>query len=149
MCYTMRTLLILLILTAMLLSGCGTPATTPTPTPTPTTEPAEMRPDQLVFSLTGSGDEMLGMSTKTTQTFHIDKGEWYIETNCDALDSGGPIVLTISVFPKGQPVGNSSFVAIISQTTPGLETNYVHEAGDFYLSIVAMNIRTWSVKVFQ
>lgn len=138
-----RILLISLILAAMLLSGCGTPATTPTP------EPAEMEPAQLVFSLTGSGDEMLGMSTKTTQTFHIDKGEWYIETNCDALDSGGPIALTISVFPEGQPVDNFSYVAIISQTTPGLETNYVHGAGDFYLSIVAMNIRSWSVNVFQ
>ncbi len=138
-----RILLISLILAAILLSGCGTPATTPIP------EPGEMESTQLVFSLTGSGDEILGMSTKTTQTFHIDKSEWYIETNCDALDSGGPIALTISVFPKGQPVDNSSFVAIIGQTTPGLETNYVHEAGDFYLSIVAMNIRTWAVKVYQ
>ncbi len=133
----MRTLLIPLILVVMLLSGCGTPATT-------LTESA-----QLVFSLTGSGDKILGTSTKTTQTFHIDKGEWYIETNCDALDSGGPIALTIFVFPKGQPVYSYSFVATISQTTPGLEANYVHEAGDFYLSIAAMNIKTWSVKVFQ
>jgi len=138
-----RILLMPLILAAMLLSGCGTPATTTPP------EPAEMEPAQLVFSLTGSGDKALGMSTKTTQAFHIDKGEWYIQSKCEALDSGGPIALTISVFPKGQPVDNSSFVAIIGQTTPGLETNYVHKAGDFYLSIVAMNIRTWSVKVFQ
>ena len=112
-------------------------------------ETTSKRAPELVFSLTGSGDEIVGVSTKTTQTFHIDKGEWYIETNCDALNSGGPIALNISVFPKGQPVDNFSFVAIVSQTSPGLETNYVHKAGAFYLSIVAMNIKTWSVKVFQ
>lgn len=170
-----RILFIPVILVAMLFNACGAPshqgmvryndqwltreeyaritnAESPTstsiPAPTPPA-PGGMESTQLVFSLTGSGDEMIGISTKTTQTFHIDKAEWYIETNCAALDSGVPIVFTVSVFPKGQPVDNFNFVAIVGQTTPGLETNYVHKSGDFYLSIVAMNISTWSIKVYE
>jgi len=104
---------------------------------------------QLVFSLSGSGDSLLGSSTTNTKTFRINKGEWYIETSCDQLKSAVPVVLIVTVFPKDKPVDNSSFVAIASQNTPGTAVSYVHQAGDFYLSIVAMNVKNWSVKVYQ
>ncbi len=135
-----RILLVSVILTAMLLSACaGSAPSSPTDKASP----------QLVLSISGAGDTLLGMSTKTTQTFRISKDEWYIETNCDALDPSGPIALNVSVFPENKSVDSNEEIAIVSQTTPGTETNYVHKSGNFYLSIVAINIRTWSVKVFQ
>jgi hypothetical protein len=137
-----RILIISIILVALLLSACGAPATGPQEKSAPATA-------QLVYSTSGMGDIQLGMSSKTTQTFRISKQEWYIETECDALDSGGPIAFIVSVFPEGKPVDNYSEVAIVTQTTPGLETNYVHKAGNFYLSIVAMNIKSWSIKVYE
>ena len=106
-------------------------------------------PPQLVFSLSGSGDSLLGSSTIDTKVFHISKGEWYIQTTCEALKAASPVFLAASVFPKDKPVDNTSFVAIDSQNTPGTAATYVHQAGDFYLSIVAMNVKSWSVKVYQ
>ena len=129
-----RILLVSVILTTVLLSGCASSAPTLSP--------------QLVLSINGTGDTQVGVSTRTTQTFHISNQEWYIETDCEALDSGMPVSFIISVFPEGVPIG-SDFVAVISQTTPSLETNYVHKSGNFYLSIVAMNIKTWSIKAYE
>jgi hypothetical protein len=104
---------------------------------------------ELILSLSGSGDDFSGSATTTTKAFHINKNEWYIETTCDALKSTNPVVLIASVFPKDKPVDNYSFVAIASQNTPGSAVNYIHEAGDFYLSVVAMNVKSWSVRVYQ
>jgi hypothetical protein len=104
---------------------------------------------QLVFSQSGMGDSLLGTSATDTKVFHISKGEWYIETTCEALKATSPVFLAASVFPQGKPVDNTSFVAIASQSTPGTAVTYVHQAGDFYLSIVAMNVKSWSVKVYQ
>ena len=137
-----RILLISVILAAMLLSACSAPATGPQEKSAPASA-------QLVLSISGMGDTQLGISTKTTQTFRISKQEWYIETECDALDSSGPIAFAVSVFPEGKPVDNYSEVAIVTQTTPGLETNYVHKSGNFYLSVVAINIKSWSIKVYE
>ena len=135
----MKRLLSGIILTAILLFvGCAGGASAP----------AVVAP-QLVFSINGSGDSYSGSSTKETKAFHISKGEWYIETTCDALKPNSPIFFAASVFPKDTPVDNYSYVAIASQSTPGTAVSYVHQAGDFYLSIVAMNVKNWSGKVYQ
>jgi hypothetical protein len=128
--------LVILSLAILSLIGCSSTSSPATST-------------QLVSSWDGQGSAMVGSSVKTTETFHISKGEWYIETSCEALNPSGPIFLAASVFPKDKPVDNYSFVAIANQSTPGSATNYVHASGDFYLSIVGMNVKTWSVKVYQ
>jgi ABC-type phosphate/phosphonate transport system substrate-binding protein len=70
-----RIFLLSVIFAVLILSGCASST--------------EKAPPQLVLSISGAGDTLLGMSTKTTQTFRISKREWYLETECDALDSGG------------------------------------------------------------
>ena len=131
-----KLVLVILSLAILSLIGCSSASS-----------PAAASP-QLVSSWDGHGDSIAGSSVKTTETFHISKGEWYIETSCEALNSG-PIFFTASVFPKDKPVDNYSFIGIASQSTPGTATNYMHKKGDFYLSIVGINIKTWSVKVYQ
>lgn len=90
----------------------------------------------------------MGSSTKTTQIFHINKFEWYIETNCTSLDPSSSIAFVVTAFPGNKPIGND-FTGIVTQTVPGTETNYIHGSGDFYLQIIGMNVREWSVKVYQ
>ncbi len=135
---SMHRLLGVIALSVILLSvGCGGNSI-----------PAASAP-QLVFSQSGVGDSLLGSATIETKAFHISKGEWYVETTCEALKPASPVFLAASVFPQGKPVDNTSFVAIASQSTPGKAVSYVHQAGDFYLSIAAMNVKSWSVKVYQ
>ena len=135
---TMKRLIVAILLSLVLLSvGCGGAAA-----------PAVSSP-QLVLSQSGSDDSLLGSATTETKVFHISKGEWYIETTCDQMKPGLSVALIASVFPQGKPVDNTSFVAIASQNTPGTATTYVHVAGDFYLSIVAMNVKSSSVRFYQ
>jgi len=123
----------------LLFIGCGGGASSPV-----------VSSPQLVFSINGTGDSYPSLlSTKETKAFHISRGEWYIETTCDALEPNRPVSFLVSVFPKDKPVESNNYVSIISQSTTGTAVNYVHVAGDFYLYIVSVNIKDWSVKVYQ
>jgi hypothetical protein len=102
---------------------------------------------RLILTQSGSGDTLLGVSTKTTQTFHVNSEQWQIRTSCEALKTGS-VVFAAAAFPKGKPISND-FVAMISQTSPGEDINYVHGSGDFYLSIMAVNIKTWKVEIWE
>ena len=103
----------------------------------------------LIYSLSGSGDELIGMGQKTSQSFHITKSEWYINTTCEIHDpqQGSPL-LTITIYPEGEAPGNYNFIGIV-QTSITVDKNYVHTSGDFYLQIVAMNIKNWTIEVYE
>ena len=122
------------------------PPAVSTPSPTP---PTNASSTTLIYSLSGSGDELIGMGQKTSQSFHITKSEWYINTTCEIHDpqQGSPL-LTITIYPEGEAPGNYNFIGIV-QTSSTVDKNYVHTSGDFYLQIVAMNIKNWTIDVYE
>ena len=128
--------------------GC---ATSPSSNPgdSGSVQPAEQaKVPNLILSFTGSGDLVVGVSSKITQSFHISKNEWFIETDCSSLDPTLQIFFSVAVYPQGELI-DDNYIGQALQTSPGTAINYIHKAGDFYLSINAMNVREWSVKIFQ
>lgn len=115
----------------------------------PAGQSTEYTKPQLVFGLNGSGDINIGVDSETTQGFHINKGEWVIETNCEALDATNSIYFNVSAYPEGELVNDNNCIGFVLQSSPGTKTSYVHKAGDFYLVIGAINVKEWSVKVYQ
>jgi|SRR4030042_3524009 len=113
-----------------------------------TVSPGQAASPQLIFILEGSGDSDVGMSTKTTESFHVSKTEWFIETNCEALDSLNSVGLLATVFPKDKSI-DGSYIGVVNQNNQGLDKNYFYGTGDFYLVIVAMNVKAWTIKVYQ
>ena len=102
---------------------------------------------QLVLNLSGSGDSVLGMGTKSSQTFHISKSEWYIDTTCNTLDSELPLVLNAIIYRQGQPPEN--FLGVIGITSSGSDKNYFHASGDFYIEVMVVNVQAWTLKVYE
>jgi hypothetical protein len=125
------------ILLALFVIGCSNTVST-----------GQTASPQLIFILEGSGDPDVGMSAKATESFHVSKTEWFIETNCEALDSSNSVGLLVSVFPKGKSI-DGSYIGVVNQNNPGLDKNYFYGTGDFYLTIVAMNVKAWTIKVYQ
>jgi hypothetical protein len=103
---------------------------------------------QLIFSLDGAGDPAVGMTATSTDNFHVSKTEWFIETTCEALDASNSVGLTVTVYPKGK-TADFEYIGAFSQNSPGSDKNYFHDTGDFYLTIVAMNVKTWSIRIYQ
>jgi hypothetical protein len=113
------------------------------------TTPATTQPPQLIVSFEGEGDNFVGSSSKNTQSFKITNTQWLIESSCYSLKLANSPVLIINIYPAGKPTNSINLVNIVSQNSPGMATNYVHQPGEFYLQIIGMNIKNWTVKVYQ
>jgi hypothetical protein len=133
----MQKIILIVILSALFIIGCSNTTSTNT-----TANP------ELIFREEGSGDPVVGMSTEMTETFHVSKTEWYIETNINTLDPSNSVGFTITVFPKGKSA-DGQYIGAINEFKQGLDKTYFKGTGDFYLVIVANNIKTWAINVYQ
>ena len=136
------------IVAAVIFAGCveeeaTTPVLTPTPvptsTPTPTPTPTQ-KTWHSVTSFSGSGD-------KTTQPFTIKGDEWRVKYTTKA-DSEYPeyAVFGVFVYPRGETVMYASAWDCDGKSCSDIQ--YIYEGiGDYYFSVIAANIDSWSLEV--
>jgi len=96
-------------------SSPTTPPTQPRTSQPPVSPPppSQTTSSNLILNISGSGDELLGMGQKTSQSFQITKNESYINTTCETHEpeQGSPL-LTITVYPAGEAPRNYNFMGI-------------------------------------
>jgi len=109
----------LLTVISMLFAGCGA-------------GDSQLSSPSLIFSLSGSGDEIVGVGQKTSELFHITQREWYIESTCEPLDQAGPITLLATIYPESESVNSMNFLDVIQMSSNGPDRNYFHEKGNLY-----------------
>ena len=136
-----RPLLIMLaILIGVMLTACAAPPA-PSEIPTPPPPPAEETAPPATFEpivITGSGD-------KTSPPFTVTTDEWVIDWSY-VPDPEYPemTVFGFFVYPRGKTAG--SVVSVSFAEESGSTYSYAG-AGEYYIQVIAANIKSWEVVI--
>jgi len=136
--------------------ACRLPAPSP---PSPAPPPAQpvvaaesQRPEQLPTVANVAGGELwntvetfTGQGNETTSPFHISGTEWRITWTADA-EYPEYAVFDLFVYHEG---AQGMFAKMISHSGDSAgDTTYIYEGGqDYYIKVVAANLRSWSITV--
>ena len=136
--------------------ACDHPApgsSMPAPSPAqPPTDAENQPPEELTPVIEAADDEewdivrtFTGEDSDTTSLFHISGIKWRIRFAIDAKYSEYA-VFNIAVYPEGQ---HGMLVETVSHSNVGvIDTAYINEGGqDYYLEVIATNLRNWTVMV--